>query len=218
MFTANFVHVYREFRSCLPRNLFMFTANFVHVYRKFCSCLPRILFMFTANLIHFGRRIPAQLAAARHQLARYKTIFRGRGLLRSVGGDLGGDGKWVDASRRNWKAPDNKLPRILFMFTAKFVHVYRNFFYRKISSCLPGILFMFTAKKNVLYGPTRIEDAVAVDARKSHCLCRSTCYCQWYAVLQFSCIWVILASGRRADRDWNCSNTVARNKTNRQVK
>ncbi len=50
------------------------------------------------------------------------------------------------------------------------------------------------------HGPTRIEDAVAVDARKSHCLCRSTCYCQWYAVLQCSCIRVILASGRRADR------------------
>ena len=25
----------------------------------------------------------------------------------------------MDASRRNWKAPDNKLPQILFMFTAK---------------------------------------------------------------------------------------------------
>ncbi len=49
-----------------------------------------------------------------------------------MGGDLGGDGKWVDASRRNWKAPDNKLLEILFMFTGNcftgnFVHVYWKF-------------------------------------------------------------------------------------------
>ncbi len=55
MFTANFVHVYREFCSCLPRISFMFTANFVHVYREFRSCLPRILFMFTANFVHVYR-------------------------------------------------------------------------------------------------------------------------------------------------------------------
>jgi hypothetical protein len=38
----------------------------------------------------------------------------------------------VDASRRNWKAPDNKLLEILFMFTGivftgNFVHVYWKF-------------------------------------------------------------------------------------------
>ncbi len=137
MFTANFVHVYREFCSCLPQILFMFTANFVHVYRKFKT------FRQADSGPTRGGKAPA---------GPIKNNFSGGGLLRSVGGDLGGDGKWVDASRRNWKAPDNKLPQILFMFTAKFVHVYRKFFFAQI-------LFMFTAnfvhvyrKKNVLFG------------------------------------------------------------------
>jgi hypothetical protein len=45
------------------------------------------------------------------------------------------------------------------------------------------------------HGPTRIEDAVAVDARKSHCLCRSTCY--WHAVLHLSntCQWAAGGQG-----------------------
>jgi hypothetical protein len=67
-----------------------------------------------------------------------------------VGGDLRGDGKWVHASRRNWKEPDNKLLEILFMFTENFVHVYWKCFYWKFCSCLLEILFMFTGKKNVL--------------------------------------------------------------------
>jgi hypothetical protein len=71
-------------------------------------------------------------------------------LLRSWGGDLGGDGKCLDASRRNWKAPDNKLLEILFMFTGNFVYVHWNFFYWKFCSCLLEMLFMFTGKKNCL--------------------------------------------------------------------
>ncbi len=86
-----------------------------------------------------------------------------------MGGDLGGDGKWVHASRRNWKEPDNKLLEILFMFTENFVHVYWNLFYWKFCSCLLEILFMFTEKKNVLYviggaSPIAVLGAVLSDA------------------------------------------------------
>jgi hypothetical protein len=75
-----------------------------------------------------------------------------------VGGDLGGDGKWVDASRRNWKAPDNKLLEILFMFTGNFVHVHWKFFYWKFCSCLLEILFMFTGKKKKCWIGKRSAD------------------------------------------------------------
>jgi hypothetical protein len=33
-----------------------FTANFVHIYWKFCSCLLEILFMFTGNFVHVYRK------------------------------------------------------------------------------------------------------------------------------------------------------------------
>ena len=45
------------------------------------------------------------------------------------------------------------------------------------------------------HGPTRIEDAVAVDARKSHCLCRSTCYWHWHAVLHLGNTWAAGGQG-----------------------
>jgi hypothetical protein len=147
MFIATFLHVYRNFSSCLPQNFFMFTAKFLRVYRKMSSCLQQIFFMFTANFNTFRQADSGPTRGGKAPAGPIKNKFSGGRLLRSVGGDLRWDGKRVDASRRNWKTPENKLPQILFIFTATFVHVYRKFFYREFSSCLPQILFMFTAKK-----------------------------------------------------------------------
>jgi hypothetical protein len=110
---------------------FMFTGNIVHVYWKFCSCLLEILFMFTGIFVHvywkyctFRQADSGPTRGGKAPAGPIKNNFSEGGLLRSVGGDLGGDGKWADASRRNWKEPDNKLLEILFMFTENFVHVY----------------------------------------------------------------------------------------------
>jgi hypothetical protein len=43
------------------------------------------------------------------------------------------------------------------------------------------------------HGLTRIEDVVAIPARKSHCLCRSTCY--WHAVLHLGNTWAADGQG-----------------------
>jgi hypothetical protein len=60
----------------------------------------------------------------------------------------------VDASRRNWKAPDNKLLEILFMFTGNFVHVYWKkksfvciylvYTLQMYITCIPGVCQVYT--------------------------------------------------------------------------
>ena len=99
----------------------MFTGNFVHVYREFNT------FRQADSGPTRGGKAPA---------GPIKNKFSGGELLRSVGGDLGGDRMWVDASRRNWKAPDNKLLEILFMFIGNFVHIHWE---KKIVRPLPVI-------------------------------------------------------------------------------
>ena len=76
------------------------TAIFVHVYREFCSCLPRILFMFTANFVHvyhefntFRQADSGPTRGGKAPAGPIKNIFSGGELLQSMGGDLGGDGK-----------------------------------------------------------------------------------------------------------------------------
>ncbi len=69
----------------------MFTAHFVRIYSTF------ITFWQADSGGTSGRIAPA---------GPIKIIFRGGELLRSEGGDLGGDGLGVDASRRHWNAPD----------------------------------------------------------------------------------------------------------------
>jgi hypothetical protein len=115
--------------------------------------LLEILFMFTGNFVHvdwkyrtFRQADSGPTRGGKTPAGPIKNNFFGGGLLRSVGGDLG---VWVDASRRNWKAPDNKLLESLFMFTGNFVHVHWKLFYWKVCSCLLEILFMFTGKKNI---------------------------------------------------------------------
>ena len=70
-----------------------FTANTVHVYRKFCLCLPQNQYILAG-----GFRPSPGLPAG--QLDK-KNIFSEGTALRSEGGDLGGDGAGMDASRTN---------------------------------------------------------------------------------------------------------------------
>jgi hypothetical protein len=83
MFTANLVHVYREFRSCLPRILFMFTAKnnvllvhggipmhhtVLHLDRVPASCMitaGRSLPDDHGNMINVGRLQPDIVLVAR---------------------------------------------------------------------------------------------------------------------------------------------------------
>jgi hypothetical protein len=92
MFTAQLVHIYHTFSSYIPHILIIFTAHFVRIYRKFTT------FWQADSGGTRGRIAPA---------GPIKNNFSGvGGLLRSEGGDLGGDGLSVDASRRRWNAPD----------------------------------------------------------------------------------------------------------------